>query len=553
MTTAIDELSNSYFYSLLKMFPDLATSVGIEGGDEGAFPDYSPAGTAAYKALIEETLTALAPLTPESPQDEVGAAALRERLTCELDLINAGEVTGQLNVIECPLTGVRDIFDLMPTDTEPQWETIARRLRAVEPAFAGYKESLFTRLKEGPAFPARQVARCAEQCDSQADPDTSNFTKLAAAGAEAFPALTEELEEAAAIARTSFEALATFLREKIAPSAIEQDGVGRERYERFSRGFLGATVDLDETYEWGKAELARIIAEQEEIATQLYGPGTTVAEAMERLNNDPDRQLHSTTELRTWMQETADGAMEAISGTYFDVPDAMKTMECMVLEDGTGGIYYTAPTDDFSRPGRMWWSVPAGVTDFATWQEKTTVFHEGVPGHHLQLGLATFMRDELNLWRRHCCWTSGHGEGWALYAEQLMAELGFQHDPGDRMGVLDSMRLRAARVVVDLGVHLGKDAGDYGNGPWDHDSAWKFLRENVAMEENFLSFELDRYLGWPGQAPSYKIGQRIWNELREEAKTRAEEAGEEFDMKAWHMKALRLGGLGLDTLAEALR
>ena len=163
------------------------------------------------------------------------------------------------------------------------------------------------------------------------------------------------------------------------------------------------------------------------------------------------------------------------------------------------------------------------------------------------------MRDELNLWRRHCCWTSGHGEGWALYAEQLMAELGFQHDPGDRMGVLDSMRLRAARVVVDLGVHLGKDAGDYGNGPWDHDSAWKFLRENVAMEENFLSFELDRYLGWPGQAPSYKIGQRIWNELREEAKTRAEEAGEEFDMKAWHMKALRLGGLGLDTLAEALR
>ena len=553
MTTAIDELSNSYFFSLLQMFPDLATSVGIDGGDQGTFPDYSPAGVSAYRALIEDTLSQLATLAPENARDRVSAAALTERLTSELDLIVAGENTGKLNVIDCPITDVRDIFDLMPTQSQEQWETIARRLQAVESAFSGYKESLVVRLTAGPVFPARQVARCAEQCDTQADQATSNFTKLAAAGSEAFPALAEELESAAALARAAFGELAEFLREEIAPSATETDGVGRERYTRFSREFLGATIDLDETYEWGKAELATIIAEQEAIAAELYGPGTSVAEAMERLNNDPARQLHSTAELREWMQATADGAMEAISGTYFDVPDAMKTMECMVLEDGTGGIYYTNPTDDFSRPGRMWWSVPAGVTDFVTWQEKTTVFHEGVPGHHLQLGLATYLRDELNLWRRHCCWTSGHGEGWALYAEQLMAELGFQDDPGDRMGVLDSMRLRAARVVVDLGVHLGKDAGVYGDGAWDHDSAWKFLRENVAMEENFLSFELDRYLGWPGQAPSYKIGQRIWNELREEARSRAEATGVEFDMKAWHMKALSLGGLGLDVLREALR
>ncbi|MGO1590550.1 MAG: DUF885 domain-containing protein [Ancrocorticia sp.] len=555
MTTEIDELSNSYFHALLNMFPDLATSVGLEGADQGTFQDYSPAGVAAYKALMEDTLAKLSRFSPapENARDEVSAAALRERLTAELDLANAGELTGRLNVIHCPLTEIRDIFDLMPTDTAEDWNTIARRLRAVEQALAGYKESLFARLANGPAFPARQVARCAEQCDDQADADTSNFSKLATTGGESYPEMAEELEAAAAVARTGFGELATFLRERIAPSATETDGVGRERYARFSRDFLGATVDLDETYEWGKAELAAIIAEQEQIAEQLYGPAVSVAEAMNRLNNDPARQLHSTDELRAWMQRTADGAMEAISGTYFDVPDAMKVMECMVLEDGTGGIYYTNPTDDFSRPGRMWWSVPTGVTDFVTWQEKTTVFHEGVPGHHLQLGLATYLRDELNLWRRHCCWTSGHGEGWALYAEQLMAELGFHEDPGDRMGVLDSMRLRAARVVVDLGVHLGKDAGEYGDGPWDHDSAWAFLRENVAMEESFLSFELDRYLGWPGQAPSYKIGQRIWNELREEARASAESAGEEFDLKAWHMKALSLGGLGLDVLGEALR
>ena len=96
----------------------------------------------------------------------------------------------------------------------------------------------------------------------------------------------------------------------------------------------------------------------------------------------------------------------------------------------------------------MWWSVPEGQDTFHTWQELTTVHHEGVPGHHLQLGSA-LVQEDLNLWRRAVTWNSGHGEGWALYAEQLMAELGYMDDPGFRMGMLDAQRLRAARVVVD--------------------------------------------------------------------------------------------------------
>ncbi len=557
MSTAIDELSNSYFQALLQMSPELATSVGLPGADEGTFSDYSPAGIHARAELIRSTLAQLEQLTAVSDTDVTSAAALRERLHLELELIEAGEVTGEINVIASPIQELRDIFDLMSTKTEHDWHTIARRLTAVATALDGYKESLLVRVASGPAIPARQVARCAEQCDAQADSASSSFRKLAEEGARAFPALAGQLGNAALDAQSAYGELAAFLRDEISPHATHTDAVGRERYQRFSRQFLGAVVDLDETYEWGKEELARIIAEQESVAEQLYGPGVSVAEAIERLNADPARQLHSTAELRTWMQATADAAMDAVSGTYFDIPEPMRTMECMVLEDGTGGIYYTGPTDDFSRPGRMWWSVPTGVTDFMIWQEKTTVYHEGVPGHHLQIGLATYLREELNTWRRQGCWVSGHGEGWALYSEQLMSELGFHEDLGDRMGVLDSMRLRAARVVVDLGVHLGKNAGDYengkyGEGAWDYDSAWKFLRENVAMDPAFLSFELDRYLGWPGQAPSYKVGQRIWNNLREEARARATEAGEEFDMLAWHMHALSVGSVGLDVLREAL-
>jgi uncharacterized protein (DUF885 family) len=220
----------------------------------------------------------------------------------------------------------------------------------------------------------------------------------------------------------------------------------------------------------------------------------------------------------------------------------------MIAPTNSGAIYYTGPTDDFSRPGRMWWSVPDGVTEFDTWRETTTVYHEGVPGHHLQIAQQVYNRAELNSWRRLASWSSGHGEGWALYAERLMADLGFLNDPGDRLGMLDGQRMRAARVVLDLGVHLGKQKLD-GSGKWDFDYALDFMGKNVNMSKEFVNFEVHRYFGWPGQAPSYKIGQRIWEQIRDEYKAKK---GADWDIKEFHREALNLGGLGLDTLKFAL-
>jgi uncharacterized protein (DUF885 family) len=248
------------------------------------------------------------------------------------------------------------------------------------------------------------------------------------------------------------------------------------------------------------------------------------------------------------MQETSDRAVADLSKHHFDIPDAIKNLECMIAPTQEGGIYYTGPADDFSRPGRMWWSVPEGVTEFDTWRELTTVYHEGVPGHHLQIGQAVYNRATLNLWRRQLGGTSGHAEGWALYAERLMEELGYLDDPADRLGMLDGQRMRAARVVLDIGVHLGKPRLD-GDGIWDHDYALGFMRENVNMNDSFVRFEVNRYLGWPGQAPSYKVGQRIWEQIRDAAQTRD---GAAFSFKDFHKKALDIGGVGLDTLKATL-
>ena len=130
----------------------------------------------------------------------------------------------------------------------------------------------------------------------------------------------------------------------------------------------------------------------------------------------------------------------------------------------------------------MWWSVPKGITEFGTWRELTTVYHEGVPGHHLQVAQTVFRSELLNKWRRIFAWTSGHGEGWALYAERLMAELGYMDDPGNRMGLLDGQSLRAARVVLDIGVHCGFEApAEVGGGEWTYDKAWQFLTAHANM------------------------------------------------------------------------
>ena len=217
-----------------------------------------------------------------------------------------------------------------------------------------------------------------------------------------------------------------------------------------------------------------MVDEQNAIANEIK-PGASVDEAIEFLEKDQSRKLNGTEALQKWMQATSDKAVEELSREHFDIPEAIRTLECMIAPTQEGGIYYTGPSDDFSRPGRMWWSVPEGVTQFDTWRELTTVYHEGVPGHHLQIAQATYNRATLNTWRRLLAGTSGHAEGWALYAERLMEELGYLDDPADRLGMLDGQRMRAARVVLDIGVHLGKPRLD-GKGTWDADYALEFMR-----------------------------------------------------------------------------
>ena len=547
--TAIDQIAEEWVDTLVELDPTVGTYIGRTGGD-GRYGDYSPTGHERFVDEAKKTIAQLDAARPVDSVDDVTQTDLRNELSLSVESSDAQLQLRDLNVIASPAQEIREIFDLMPTKTVDDWANISSRLGDLPAAIDGYIETLRLGIERGVTPARRQVREVLAQAQRHAAPDGffAEFAASAALDNGTLPAsLARDVGLGARRSAAAYDTLATFFSTELEGRATSEDAIGRDLYTLASRRFLGATIDLDETYDWGIEELARMTEEQEKVADQIK-PGASVLEAIAYLDTDPSRKLHGTQALQEWMQKTSDKAVADLAETQFDIPDEIKTIECMIAPTQEGGIYYTGPTDDFSRPGRMWWSVPVGVTEFDTWRELTTVYHEGVPGHHLQIGQAVYNRAKLNTWRRQLAGTSGHAEGWALYAERLMEQLGYLDDPADRLGMLDGQRMRAARVVLDIGMHLGKTLPD-GSGPWTAEYAFDFLGQNVNMNASFVKFEVNRYLGWPGQAPSYKVGQRIWEQLRDECAARE---GANFSIKKFHRRALDLGGVGLDTLRSAL-
>jgi uncharacterized protein (DUF885 family) len=556
--TAADALAEEYLDELAALDPIEATFAGI-GGQDGRMTDYGPTGHAERAALARSTLARSAEVVPVDDVDEVTLAALREQLGQVLERHDAGLDLADLNNIACPVQSIREVFDVSPTASVPDWEAIAERLHHVPRTVDGYAQSLRTALAEGWVPPRRQVLAAARQAAEFATSDGffAAFVRHAATDdGTAIPGpLAHRLGVGADEARGAYANLATWLCDDLVQDARDDDAAGADVYSIMARTFLGAQFDLAETYSWGLDELANIEHRMADVARTLApdATGTTaerVAAAVAALDADPARTVQGADAFRGWMQELSDSAVDALAGRHFDIADPLRGLVCRIAPSTAGGVYYTGPSEDFSRPGQMWWSVPPGVTAFSTWRETSTVYHEGVPGHHLQIGQAVHRSDSLNRWRRMGSWISGHGEGWALYAERLMEELGFLTDEGDLLGMLDAHALRASRVVVDIGVHLRLPApAEVGGGTWDAAKAWTFLTAHTRMPEPSRRFELERYLGWPGQAIAYKVGERVWLGLRQ---TLAEREGDRFDLREFHRKALDLGSVGLDVLSAAV-
>ncbi|TDD62707.1 DUF885 domain-containing protein [Kribbella antibiotica] len=550
----IDELSERFLTAHAELSPAAATIMGMQGYDD-KLPDRSPDGFGALLDLHRSTIAEAKAVEVSSFREETAKDALLERIELGAERYQAGVPQYELNGISCVPVELRLVFDLMPTATDEDWEKIGLRLNQVGTTLDGYRETLLEQAAAGRVSAARQVQVLAGQIAKWTGAEGNDyFTGLTEKAPES--SVKGQVEAAAIAASKAFGQFGQWLTSDLLPQAPDRDAVGREVYQLASRDHIGAELDLDEAYAWGWQELARIEQEMQTIAAALNSGDRSIPAMAAVLDADPARKIHGKEAFRDWMQELADGAVQELGGKHFDIPAEIGRIECMIASTSEGVIYYTPPSEDLTtRPGQMWWAVPEGITDFATWREVTTVYHEGVPGHHLQVAQTMLRSDLLNRWQRVGCWVSGHGEGWGLYAERLMEELGYLDEPGVKFGMLDAQGFRSARVIVDIGMHLELEIprdnpfGFHPGEKWNAELGFEFLRAHSRMETGFLQAELNRYLGWPGQAPSYKLGERIWLQAREEAKLRK---GADFDLRAFHRDALNLGSLGLDPLRRAL-
>jgi uncharacterized protein (DUF885 family) len=554
----IRDLADAFVHALAELDPLVATYLGFPVGQD-RLPDFSPAGEDALDDLWRSTLASL-----DAAEREAGDAGgladaderrcarlLRERLETELAVSEAGERLRTVsNLIAAPHQ-VREALMLMPTATADDWAMIAARIGRIPAALEGYRASLIASGGRGMYESPTLIGSLADQLAGWQANGAGWFAGFAA-GADGPPALRAELDRVGPAADAAIAGLRDWLRsDYLAAAAGTPDGVGAERYHLAVRRWNGARIDLTQTYEWGWAQFHEIRAQMAAEADRVL-PGSTVLDAIAHVEQHGE-VIDGVEQVRVRLQELLDEAIADLNGTHFDLADPVKVVEARIAPAGSAAApYYTEPSQDFSRPGRTW--LPTlGRTRFPMWHLYTTWYHEGVPGHHLQLAQWCYLSGQLSAYQTTVGDVSACTEGWALYAERLMDELGYLEAPGARLGYLEAQLTRAIRVIVDIGMHLRlavpADSPMFAGQVWTPELALEFFIAQLGRDPEYSRSEVVRYLGLPAQAISYKLGERAWLAGREAAR---KAHGDAFDLKSWHMAALSLGSLGLDDLADEL-
>ncbi|MDW4571788.1 DUF885 domain-containing protein [Microbacterium sp. M3] len=541
-------IADAYVRELAEHEPDAAMAIGLEGPP---LPDLGPQWLERKHALQHETLLALA-AAPSG--DEVLRAALAERLERERLLFDTGFTPRLVAGLATPVHSVRYAFEGLTVTPGAAGDALLRRLEAAPAAVRQYIAALRWARDNADRFagtgvaPVRQLDGLADQVQLWIDRDWFGSIPLAE-GTDA--AAAARVRAAADATSAALLELVVLLRDELRPVAPMADGVGDELYPDLAAGMLGARIDVGETYAYGWAELERLVGEARALAAELGGDGDDpVRSAASVLDDDPRYRLDGVAAIQEWLTRRVTETIDAVAPA-FDLPPAVGDVECLVSEAASGVVYYTPGAPDGSTPGRVVWTIPSGVPVAATWQEVTSVHHEGVPGHHLQFVL-TASYPSLHPWQRYLCHIHGYAEGWAHYAEQLADELGLIRDPAERLGLLLGQIWRSVRIVADIGLHTGRPVPPNAlvtETEWTPELARRMLVEFALVEPTLAGFEVDRYLGWPAQALAFKIGARLWAQARAEREAELDEA---FSLRAFHRDALALGPMGLEPLRALL-
>ncbi len=528
-------ISDEYIDTVGRMNPMGATALGIPGY-EHLLDDFSITAETKVADYRRDVLNRVKAMSPIDEIDRIAREVLVERIESLLQLFDSKEAFITYGPIANPAVGIRSIFTIMNAQGAEAISNVSARLNAIGAALDSWKSTIEDMQALGLGTSRRQVLGVAQQLEVHGSGGYAEMA-LSLDPDIKYP----ELHAAALNAQAACLSMSVWMKEVHAPRSLDVDGVGAKRYAPWARYFCGADLDLRATYEWAVEDLNQINARMYRAADKLGLTGKSLKEVAEHCEAAELHSIEGEENLLTILKDFTQAAVERLDGVYFDINPRIKFCDAQIAPAGSAAApYYMPPSEDLSRPGTTWYPT-LGHTRFNFWRIASIWYHEAVPGHHLQFATAMLEKERLSRFQRTEAWISGYGEGWALYAERFMDELGAFEDPSLELGFLSGQAMRAARIVVDIGMHCGFE--DFEGKTWNAESALNLMVERALLPTDFAKSEVDRYLGWPGQAISYKVGERVWVRAREDAKTRL---GDKFNIKAWHNYALKIGPMGLD-------
>ena len=539
---AQNALFDEQYESDLRNFPERATAFGDYRYNDKLTDHSLTAIQQRHQTDVEflKRLQAIA-TTGFSDQDQLShdlmVRALEQRIT-DFDLKEYEMPITQQNGIH---TSLADLPLSVPFDSVKHYEDYVSRLHQIPRELTQVTEVLRAGMKDK-LMPVRFLAeKIPAQCEGviSADPFLRPTKKYPAdISAEDQKRLTQEITDAInSDVLPAYKKFAEFIKTEYAPQgrttlSITSLPDGQKRYENDIYARTTTHMSPDEIHQLGLREIDRIEAEM--IAIAKKEGFADLASFRASLKTNPKYIPTSADQILDDYRRYISQMQAKLPELFTLLPKSPVTVEAIPEFQSAAATHYVTGTPDGKRPGR----VVVATSDFAhrsLLDDEAIAYHEGVPGHHMQLSAQQHLPG-LPKFRQHGLGFNAYVEGWALYAEQLGKEVGFYQDPVSDYGRLSSELFRAVRLVVDTGIHAKG---------WSRDQVVEFFRKSGAVDEPTIQSETDRYISWPAQALSYKLGQLKFRELRERAQ---KELGPKFDLKKFHDEMLDGGSLPLDVL-----
>jgi len=539
---AQNALFDEQYESDLRNFPERATSFGDYRYND-KLGDRSLAGIIERNKTDEGFLARLQAISTSgfSDQDQLSHDLLIRVLEQRIADFNLKEYEMPINQQYGVHTALADLPLAVPFDSVKHYEDYIARLHQIPRVLNQTKEVLRAGIKDELMPVKFLIEKLPGQCDGIVENDpfllpTKKFPADISAADQ--KRLTEEMTNAVnKDVIPAYKAFAVFLRTEYAPHGRTTLSVtslpdGQKRYENDIYARTTTRMTADEIHQIGLREIDRIEAEMTEIAKKKGF--RDLASFRASLKTNPKYIPTSADQILNDFRHYIAQMEPKLPELFGLLPKSPVTVEAIPPFQAAAATHYVTGTPDGKRPGR----VVVATSDFgkrSLIDDEAVAYHEGVPGHHMQLSIQQRL-EGLPKFRLHPQGFNAYSEGWGLYAEQLGKEVGFYQDPVSDYGRLSSELFRAVRLVVDTGIHAKG---------WTRDQVVEFFRKSGAVDEPTIQSETDRYIAWPAQALSYKLGQLKFRELRERAK---KELGPKFDLRSFHDEMLNGGTLPLDLL-----